>query len=198
MIFKDNAEKQFLQSLIDAMPYPVVAVDVDVRIIAFNRAAQETLFLQNPMVINRRGGDVLNCLHSRETAAGCGGSDACGQCVVRNAVDQAYRIKKPVRKRVKMKLLDGPKVITSHILITAAPFDYRNQAYTLLTLEDVNELMALKNYVPICANCKNIRDEREYWIRLEEYFKRHLDLDFSHGICPKCIEALYPKKGQKK
>ncbi|MCP4021735.1 MAG: response regulator [Desulfobacteraceae bacterium] len=41
----------------------------------------------------------------------------------------------------------------------------------------------------ICANCKNIRDENEKWVQVEDYFS---DVVFSHGICPTCCAKLYP------
>lgn len=44
----------------------------------------------------------------------------------------------------------------------------------------------------ICANCKMIRDDKGYWNNLEVYIQRHLDAQFSHGICLDCAKKLYP------
>jgi hypothetical protein len=52
--------------------------------------------------------------------------------------------------------------------------------------------MDLRSVIPICANCKRIRDDEEFWDHVENYFKKHLDIDFTHGICPDCIQKLYP------
>jgi two-component system cell cycle response regulator len=54
-------------------------------------------------------------------------------------------------------------------------------------------IKTLKGIIPICANCKKIRDDQGYWNRLEEYISRHSDADFSHGICPDCAHDLYPE-----
>jgi hypothetical protein len=62
----------------------------------------------------------------------------------------------------------------------------------LLILDDVTELMRLREIVPICANCKKVRSDRGYWESVDGYLRRHTDLDFSHGICPDCVEKLYP------
>lgn len=57
------------------------------------------------------------------------------------------------------------------------------------SLSDVqDELTTLKNIISICAYCKKIRDDDGTWERLEEYFMKHSDAEFSHGICPTCIE----------
>ena len=57
------------------------------------------------------------------------------------------------------------------------------------TIAKVNTLSGL---LPICSNCKNIRDDKGYWNRLEGYIQDHSDAEFTHGICPDCIEKLYP------
>lgn len=54
------------------------------------------------------------------------------------------------------------------------------------------EVKALSGLLPICANCKKIRDDRGYWTQVEAYFRRRTDISFSHGICPECLKALYP------
>ncbi len=48
-------------------------------------------------------------------------------------------------------------------------------------------------FLPICARCKKIRDQDGIWNHLEEYFRMHFYIDFSHSICPECSERLYQK-----
>lgn len=55
------------------------------------------------------------------------------------------------------------------------------------------ELQALRGLVPICANCKSIRDSQNNWHPIEELLIRHPEAEFSHGICPKCMKKLYPE-----
>jgi phosphoserine phosphatase RsbU/P len=47
-----------------------------------------------------------------------------------------------------------------------------------------------RSLLPICAYCKKIRDDRNYWQRVEEYVSAHTDAQFSHGICPECYEGI--------
>jgi phosphoserine phosphatase RsbU/P len=54
------------------------------------------------------------------------------------------------------------------------------------TLDNVRRLRGL---LPICAYCKRIRDDRNYWQRVEVYVSEHTDATFTHGICPSCLEA---------
>ncbi len=45
--------------------------------------------------------------------------------------------------------------------------------------------------LPICCGCKKIRDDEGYWSALELFIDRHSEAQFSHGICPDCVER-YP------
>ena len=51
----------------------------------------------------------------------------------------------------------------------------------------------LRGLLPICANCKRVRDDKGYWQGLEVYVREHSDAEFSHGICPACSRELYPE-----
>ena len=55
-----------------------------------------------------------------------------------------------------------------------------------------DEIRTLKGFIPICANCKKIRDDKGYWESVEEYIGKHSDAVFSHSICPECTKKLYP------
>jgi sigma-B regulation protein RsbU (phosphoserine phosphatase) len=48
----------------------------------------------------------------------------------------------------------------------------------------------LQGLLPICSYCKKIRDDRNYWQRVEHYICEHSDVQFSHGICPECFEKI--------
>jgi response regulator RpfG family c-di-GMP phosphodiesterase len=55
----------------------------------------------------------------------------------------------------------------------------------------LGKVRRLTGLLPICAYCKAIRDDSDYWHRVEEYVSEHADVQFSHGICPNClVEAM--------
>ena len=54
------------------------------------------------------------------------------------------------------------------------------------------KIKTLSGFIPICANCKKIRDDKGYWHQVEEYFSDHSEAVFSHGLCQDCIKKLYP------
>jgi PAS domain S-box-containing protein len=58
-------------------------------------------------------------------------------------------------------------------------------------------IKTLRGFLPICASCKKIRDDKGYWNQLESYIRDHTDVEFSHGICPECARTLYPEYYQR-
>ena len=54
-------------------------------------------------------------------------------------------------------------------------------------LANVKQLSGL---LPMCAYCKKIRDDGDYWQQLETYLSKHSEAEFSHGICPGCLEQV--------
>lgn len=52
-------------------------------------------------------------------------------------------------------------------------------------------IKTLRGLLPICSHCKKIRDDTGYWHTVETYVRQHSDADFSHGICPQCLDKLY-------
>jgi hypothetical protein len=57
----------------------------------------------------------------------------------------------------------------------------------------IGEIKTLSGLLPICASCKKIRDDKGYWNQIEVFIRDHSDAEFSHGICPDCIQQLYPE-----
>lgn len=56
----------------------------------------------------------------------------------------------------------------------------------------LSEVKTLRGLLPICSNCKKIRDDHGIWNQIELYIPQHSEAQFTHGICPDCIKELYP------
>jgi PAS domain-containing protein len=183
-------------AIVDAIPLPVLVVDEDLRIFRANRAAGDLLDRSPESFMRMRGGDALECINATESDEGCGSTPACANCVVRTSVEAAAKGDSVARRKARMELVDGKRVIPMHLLVTAAPLPADGEPRFLLVLEDVNELIELKSIIPMCASCKKIRNDDDYWQSVESYFIHHLDVDFSHGLCPDCVRRLYPGFGR--
>jgi hypothetical protein len=57
--------------------------------------------------------------------------------------------------------------------------------------EALASVKTLSGLLPICANCKKIRNDKGYWDQIEGYIQKHSEAQFTHGICPECAEKFY-------
>ena len=57
------------------------------------------------------------------------------------------------------------------------------------------QVHTLQGLIPICAYCKRIRNEAEFWERVESYITARSDARFSHGICPDCMKKVTAELG---
>lgn len=71
----------------------------------------------------------------------------------------------------------------------AAELEQRVEERTRELRESLESVKQLQGLLPICAWCKKVRDDQDYWHEVEHYVSAHTDAKFSHGICPNCFKA---------
>ncbi len=126
-------------------------------------------------------------------AAQLGHPDRVGQ-----PLEERYRLQRPdgsvawVRTNA-VPLIDPDGTLTGYagfsidITATVDATAALQRAHDELTAS-LAALRTLRGLIPICATCKRIRDDDGAWNRLEEYISAHTDAEFSHGICPECLD----------
>jgi CheY-like chemotaxis protein len=55
-------------------------------------------------------------------------------------------------------------------------------------LDFTSQIRTLKELLPICMYCKRVRDDQDYWQQVETYIHTCTGTNFSHGICPECLD----------
>lgn len=79
------------------------------------------------------------------------------------------------RIRVGLRLLDLQNSLKEHVCRLE---------------EALSRVKHLHGLLPICAYCKRVRTDQDYWNEVEEYIAEHTEVRFSHGICPECYEKI--------
>ena len=176
---------------------PICMTDLNFTIISANRSYQE---LFGPITKN---GKPIKCHYSRP-----GPKCKTTECPLYQIVHEGKSIF--TCESVK-KENDGSK---RHFVVTATPYlDNDNNLIGIIeTFQDITQrqqledereeliqnlqseqekVRTLSGFLPICASCKKIRDDKGYWNQIESYIKDHSEAEFSHSICPECAEKLY-------
>ena len=72
------------------------------------------------------------------------------------------------------------------------------QERLIARLQEANDTIKyLKSFLVICSSCKRVRDTDEKWYDLDSYIRSHTDTQFSHSVCPECVQKLYPALSDK-
>ena len=188
LVYKDN----YMRTVFEILPSAVIVVDYDFYIYDLNPEAAKLFDIDSDVILHRLCGEIMNCVHARESDEGCGKTRFCPDCVIRNAVESAKQNKAVHRNQYKMKVQNNGQVRNVHMLVSASSFEHEGDNFVLLAIEDITEVTKLKRLLPICSSCKKIRNDENYWEAVADYLKKHEDMEFTHSICPDCIRKYYP------
>lgn len=73
--------------------------------------------------------------------------------------------------------------------------EHKSEQMTRIELQKtLNEIKVLRGIIPICSYCKQIRDDAGFWHQVETYIRAHSGADFTHGICPGCMQENFPRE----
>ena len=184
--------KPNIRSILDAIPSLIFLMGSDLKVIDGNRSALKVIGDKPEMVIRHSYGEIFHCVHEKDALDGCGTTEFCSDCVVRVTIEKALQGNVAQRERHRMKIEENGRIHDVFYLVTASPFEYEGSASVLLILEDITELMTLRHLIPICAGCKKVRNDQEFWEEVETYLEKHAQLEFTHGLCPDCIKKYFP------
>ena len=133
---KSLGNGDFLNTILDKIPFPIFLMDDDVKIHVYNLAAI-SLFDIELYRVNKVGcGDAFNCVYSMPD--GCGGSEACKECVIRNSARKSYGGSKVVREKADIQLVRGNKVEQIQMLVTTELLKYNDELYAIVILENIS------------------------------------------------------------
>jgi hypothetical protein len=181
------------QMLFDAMPAMVFIVDEELRIQEYNYAAAQHIQADRSAVLQRRTGNVLRCVHGKETPGGCGCSLRCQHCLVRKSVNKAFQGLTVRRFRARIRIWARVSESELCAYISAFPIRLADRDLALLVLQFTTELPKANQMIPMCSVCRQVRNQDGQWQQVESYFRQNWNVSFSHGLCPNCYQEELAK-----
>jgi hypothetical protein len=137
----------FLNTILDKIPFPIFLMDDDVRIHVYNLAAISLIDIELYRVNKVGCGDAFNCVYSMPD--GCGESEACKECVIRNSVRKSYGGSGVVREKTNIQLVRGDKVEQIQMFVTTEPLKYNDELCVIVILENIIARKKLRCILPI-------------------------------------------------
>ena len=194
-------ERNLLRTLIDNLPDYVYIKDIEGRFVVANMAIVHQFGFNSPSeLIGKSDYDLF----PRELAERYFVDEQkiiqSGQGIYEYegpTIDKSKKEKERWVTTVKVPLRDIQGKIISTVGISRDITERKKgeaeREKLIAQLQDaLADVKLLSGLVPICANCKKIRDDQGYWTQIESYIQDRSDAKFSHSICPDCAAKLYP------
>lgn len=137
----------FLKTLFETIPCGILIMDSDRCVLALNNVIERSFGISEAEVVNKRGGEAIRCIHAHESPKGCGYSDYCSNCKVRNTALDAISGEQVHRNRAEVQVKVGSGVQDLVLLVSAAPLTYDKERLAVVILEDITELTRLRKYM---------------------------------------------------
>ncbi|HNW35032.1 MAG TPA: PAS domain-containing protein [Candidatus Ozemobacteraceae bacterium] len=187
---------QELETILDLLPILITFVSPTLRFIWVNKAYADWYCLPRQNIIGKSVRDVIDQASFRGARKHMLATLSGKSVVFENIAFGADKKMKAVRASYIPARAANGKVIgfiatVEDITAQKLAERQRDQGLEVLTQAQA-EIKALRGIIPICCNCKKIRNDKGYWQLLESYIQEHSEADFTHGICPDCAEQLYP------
>lgn len=176
--------------LIEKMTDGVLVVDRQERVVDFNPALVELLGVEISLLIGERvvrvfpAWDQLKVTNEE--------NDKTGQEILLKGNQAKYLNVRLIRLRDYQQNEQGKLIILQDITGRKQLESEREELISSLQTA-LGQVKTLRGLLPICANCKKIRDDHGYWQDVAVYVREHTEAEFSHGICPDCMQKLYPE-----
>ncbi len=213
-------ETRLLHTVFDTVPSALVILDEDMRVLFANEIFLSLLALSHDSVAGEAFGDVVGCLCSecnKDGKRSCPNNE-CAYCGIRLSLRKIFTGKEEsFEKDVLLECGDGKSL---DLRLSAGKLHLEGSQFALISLLDLTDVRALERslaqknlelektvvnlekalqevktlqkLLPMCASCKKVRDDRNYWQDLEEYLAEQSGTIVSHSLCPTCMQKLYP------
>jgi PAS domain S-box-containing protein len=191
---KAEAAVRFLAAIVESSDDAIYGLKADGTVVSWNHAAERIYGYRAGEIIGRnvsilypdeRLDELIDIMERVKRGDRVGRSETAR---VRKGGRQI-----PVSVTISpMKNADG-KIIGASIIARDITARRRDELERMKLIEELTDALArartLAGLLPICANCKRIRDDQGYWQQVETYISQHSEAVFTHGICPECFKA---------
>jgi len=133
----------FAKNLMDALPFGLLVLDGEGYVHASNDQFHRVIGVSEREIRGKLNGEVLGCLNAYENPGGCGSTNSCRDCDIRNLVLKALSSQKKQRSRANTQLVIDGQVRDLTLRIKAVPFSYMKELFIILLIENISKLCTI-------------------------------------------------------
>ena len=191
-----EASVRYLAAIVESSDDAIYGMKLDGTVVSWNRAAERIYGFRAGEIIGRNVSilypdekldELIDTMERIKQGDHVGRSETARLCKNGRTV--------PVSVTVSPMKNGGGKIFGASVIgrdITLRKMEEQERINLIQELKDaLRRAKTLAGLLPICANCKRIRDDNGYWQQVEAYIAEHSEAAFTHGICPDCIDKFF-------
>jgi signal transduction histidine kinase len=129
---------KYVSEIINALPYIAAILNKERQVVFANKALLQLLGINDlDECLGQRPGELLNCIHARETEGGCGTTESCRYCGAVNAIQDCLETGERITNECRITAMVDQKEIAYDLSVTASPFRYRKNDFVVLSFNDI-------------------------------------------------------------
>ncbi len=143
-----------LLAIFENSPTMITLVNEDLEVVMVNSAMAGFIGDDMPIIVGRRMGEAVHCIHSYEEPEGCGYSLLCKNCQVRRALESTFHTGIGIRNAdVDQDELRGATKFRFSLRVTTAPLVILGKNMVAVYIEDITEQKRMQTAI-LMANKK--------------------------------------------
>ncbi len=189
------------EDIIDVAPYPII-IHIEGMVVYANQLAARLVGLSNATLLIGRS--IMDFVHPEHRARvierlerhekGEDLLEFIEECFI---LDDGSSIEVEIASR-KIKFKGKDAILVAGRDISGRKIIEREREELIRKLEEANrKVLQLEGLLPVCAECRRIKNDSGGWVSIESYLVSHSKARLTHGICPECARKLYPGMGSK-
>jgi len=138
--YNELSGNAMLRMISDAMPDVATILSPERQIVYANKALLEIISGSSQEdYLGDRPGELLSCIHSAETAGGCGTTDSCRFCGAVNAIIECQRTGEQVNDECRITSEINGQTHSFDLHVTATPFPFNGQRFVIFAVKDISD-----------------------------------------------------------
>jgi hypothetical protein len=175
-----------LLALLDALPSPAFIMGADAAVLEANRSARLWLGDGAGSALGLPPGDVLHCIFPHDSRGACGTTELCPSCGLRRSIEAVLAGRPAPRRVAHMTLRTAERAEDHWFLVSASRLALEGRDLVLVVLEDVSQLVELRELLPLCPGCGAQREATDPLAQARSFLRRHPDFLLADELCAEC------------
>lgn len=198
--FLSLSENDYFSELINALPYVVTVLNANRQIVFSNQNLVQSLHISDfKILLGKRPGEALNCIHSKTMEEGCGTSENCRVCGAVNTITASIKENRKVVNECRITSENEGIEEYFDFEVTATPFTWHGEKYTIFSIADISGIKRKRMlerifFHDILNTAGNLKSITELLLRIDEPEKKSELMNLMKRVSNELVDEIHEQR----